>query len=565
MSESDQAARETGSPIPWERMYPGRLQWELDWLTYLGAAPKLVDEALKDGVAQVCFSWEVDGEQVELEATFPDSYPYVRPQVRLRNGATHLQRHVAPTDGTICLIGRDSRQWTPQLGLAHLVQEKLADALKGTGDEDPQAEPNEFWWNTARVDSWSYVLVDSGWELKKYDSGFLDIRYVAEPGRPPEFRALIERVLDDQKQVLAEWTGMIPAELARGKTARTRWVRTAEPLAPTPGCRDFQDLIGPSGPFGPQAGSPFAKRLFGTLYAIVHPTELIHNVIGDGWLFCLRVNKDRYFIPTFRAGATDIGNRVPSVQHLRDKTVLLVGAGAIGSFVAVDLARNGCRLLKIVEPDLVEPGNSIRWPLGASSWGVRKGEALRRFLEAEYPWCTVELCPVSIGDVGNAGRESRQLEDLFEGVDVIIDCTAHQGVTNALWHLAIRRERPMVCAWATPSVTGGVAASFDPSSGCPTCLEYAHSDGTIEPPPGHDDDTGLLQPPGCAERTFTGPSMNLEELALEVVRLTVELLHGKGDGSLVETLELVDGEGTRIPPSWRTAKLDRHPGCSCSR
>src|SRR5205814_7810394 len=140
-----------------------------------------------------------------------------------------------------------------------------------------------------------------------------------------------------------------------------------------------------------------------------------------------------YFVQTLRAGSTDIGHRVPTVRHLRDKAVALVGAGAIGAFAALELARNGCGNIRLVEPDQVEPGNSIRWPLGASAWGERKGEALQGFVEAEYPWCEVQLCRVAIGDVGNAADESTQLESILSGADVIVDCAANEGVTNTLW------------------------------------------------------------------------------------------------------------------------------------
>ena len=533
-------------------------------MSYFGASPELSEEALKRGVAEVRFSWVVEGQTIELEATFPASYPHVRPQVRLRNGAASLQRHVSPTDGTICLIGRDGRQWVPELGLARLVDEKLVEALNGTGEEDPQGEPNEFWWNTGAIKSNSYVLVDSGWDLKESKNGFLDLRYRAEGGRPPVFRAVVERILNEHKELLGDFSGMIPAELAQAPTARIKWVRTDEPLAPIDSCKDFQALIAPSGPFGPPTGTQFAKRLFGTLYAIAHPTELTHDVLSDGWLFCLLVNKDPYFIQTLRAGAADIGHRVPTVRHLRERTVALVGAGAIGAFAALELARNGCGKLRLVEYDQVEPGNSIRWPLGASAWGARKGEALQHFIESEYPWCDVQLCPVAIGDVGNAADESAQLQSVLSGADVIVDCAANEGVTNTLWQYAIDLGLPLVSAWATPTVSGGVVAKFDPASACPVCLHYAHLEGVIAPPPGHDDETGLLQPPGCAERTFTGPSMSLEEIALETVRLTVDLLAGNKEGSFIETLELVDADGARVPPRWRTARLDRHKDCRCN-
>ncbi|RWO18433.1 MAG: hypothetical protein EOS09_35065 [Mesorhizobium sp.] len=47
--------------------------------------------------------------------------------------------------------------------------------------------------------------------------------------------------------------------------------------------------------------------------------------------------------------------------------------------------------------DVVEPGNSIRWPLGTTAWGVHKTAAIKQHVEAEYLWVEVEAIHHFVG------------------------------------------------------------------------------------------------------------------------------------------------------------------------
>src|SRR6202021_371745 len=107
---------------------------------------------------------------------------------------------------------------------------------------------------------------------------------------------------------------------------------------------------------------------------------------GDGWLFTFSFGGAKAFnghgnisprvVRTLRAGLSDLASRVPRAAAMSSKTVCLVGAGALGAPLPIEFARNGIRELRLLDFDIVEPGNSIRWPLGASVWGQPKVEAL---------------------------------------------------------------------------------------------------------------------------------------------------------------------------------------------
>ncbi|TIR50617.1 MAG: ThiF family adenylyltransferase [Mesorhizobium sp.] len=316
----------------------------------------------------------------------------------------------------------------------------------------------------------------------------------------------------------------------------------------------------------------------------VQSTELSYGNTGDTYLFPLFYGPAKSFraakpgqtvtrpsliiVPTYRAGIDDIGSRVPSVGILKDKTVAVFGLGAIGAPLAMELARNGCRRLTVIDHDVVEPGNSIRWPLGTTAWGVHKTAAIKQYVEAEYPWVEVEAIHHFVGaptpSDGSAG-DHLVLPPIIEKADLVIDATASSGISRLLADRCKKAGKPLISVFGTLSLKGGIVAYYHPTSGCPTCREFAYGNGLIEKAPGSGDRSGLQQPPGCAELTFTGASFDLQELSLEAARMAVDVLSQPEDfkESLIHTLTLHDGT-KRVPPSWRVDELQSLPECGCS-
>lgn len=530
--------------------------------------------ALDKGRLVVEFIWPLEGREVELRAIYPDTYPRLRPTVQLRGDpATFPKRHCSPDEGSLCLLGRDSRQWRQQWTLADLLGHQLADALSDAGEEDPQGEPAEFWWNGHGLAD-SYCLVDSSWDIGSATQGKLRIRFNCQErlDAPPRFRALVAEVGDDTGQTLAQWSEPVPeGVLQSAREAIVPWMYVDEVLLPSDvkgQLGAFVDRLAPSAAVS-KVSADFSVQWFAVLYK----TELQEGQLGLGWLLVVAYGRRQAFqqnkaktvaiVRTYRAGAGDIAARASSFHRLRGKKAAVFGLGAIGAPLALELARNGCALLRLVDHDVVEPGNSIRWPLGASAWGASKAGSLEAFIREQYPWTRVD--PPVTHNIGVQAGDDAMLSSVLNGVDIAIDATASYGVSTVLSDYCSDRGIPLITLYASPPVTGGVVARFAPQSGCPTCLEFAHHDGSILRAPGFGDETGLTQPPGCAERTFTGASFDLQELSLEAMRLIVETLASPtSTHSEVRTLSLAT-EGQRISPAWRTDPLPRRETCSCGR
>lgn len=589
-----------GQQPRWERRYPGRFQFELNAFQRAGITPAPDFEALRIGSLVLTFEWPLDAKTtLRLRAVYPDAFPHIRPQVYLLGGlATPLVRHLNPTDGNLCLLGRDTRQWVPSWTLYKFLSKQLADAIQGTGEEDPQGEPADIWWNSLGS-AGTYCLIDSRWDLGEAYEGSLTLRLVhagtqkrisdGKMTKVPIIRAVVSQVRDAQNKVLHDWEGPFPSEFAAGaKTLRFPWVRLKETTYPEPNVgKQFDAFIDAFPRLQNIKPGNISPNLTVMLFAVAHPTEIEFGRIGIGWVFFLLFGHPNVFkartkgrrknpsptltlLPALRAGPDDIGHRVPAVRTLRDKRILVVGTGAVGAPAAVELARNRCGTLHLLDHDVVEPGNTIRWPLGASAWGTPKLEALKGFLNREYPATEVETHPHCLGQAGIRAQDlpgdDAILDAILPEVDLVLDGSASHGVTTLLAERCREARVPLISLFATPTLEGGAVVLHGAEGGCPNCLEYAWERGEIAPPPGRDNDDALTQPPGCAERTFVGAGYDLQELSLQAVRLTVETLSGDQPlASLIQTLGYVDEEGRRCPPRWRVDPLPKHPDCKCRK
>ncbi|MET3654420.1 hypothetical protein ABIC75_004158 [Dyella japonica] len=243
----------------------------------------------------------------------------------------------------------------------------------------------------------------------------------------------------------------------------------------------------------------------------------------------------------------------------------MIGTGALGAPLAIELARNGASELRLLDHDL-EPGNSIRWPLGAAVWGKYKVLALKQYIDQHYPSCQVEPFVHQLGGTQELQIDDEVLEKILRGVDLIIDASASHGINRLLWDHGQRAGLPLVHLGATPDVTGGTVVLHTPDGGCPVCLQWHREEAqaSIPSPPGADS-TDLIQPPGCTERTFKDADYDLQELSLQAMRVAVGVLSsGKTRSeSTVYTLALRDEHGGAMPPAWETSALPPPPHCPC--
>jgi adenylyltransferase/sulfurtransferase len=216
---------------------------------------------------------------------------------------------------------------------------------------------------------------------------------------------------------------------------------------------------------------------------------------------------------------------------LREASVLVVGAGALGSPVALYLAGAGIGRLGIADSDVIEPSNLPRQPLHFTpDVGRQKADSAAAKLRFLNPEVLVEPYPVRL-DAGNA-------DALVEGHDLVVDCS-----DSFATRYAVNRA---CCDAGVPLVEGGavrwsglVMAIRPGASACYRCA-------FPEPPAGGG--------PSCAEAGILGPVAGTVGAlqALEALKLLTGLGTPLTDAFL--QLDLVDASVLRVT-------VRRRPDC----
>lgn len=220
-------------------------------------------------------------------------------------------------------------------------------------------------------------------------------------------------------------------------------------------------------------------------------------------------------------------------QRLNDARVLCVGAGGLGSPLALYLAAAGIGTLGLVEFDVVDASNIQRQVLYASAdVGRPKLEAALERLAQLNPH--VQLVP----------HPERLTADnvtaIAAGYDILVDGSDNFPTRYLLNDAAVLAGKPLV--HASVFRFEGQLSVFDAARGpCYRCL-------FPEPPP-----AALV--PSCAEGGVMGmlPGILGSMQALEVVKLIL----GRGE-ALVGRLLLFDG----LAASWRELPVNKDPECA---
>ena len=145
-----------------------------------------------------------------------------------------------------------------------------------------------------------------------------------------------------------------------------------------------------------------------------------------------------------RADPSYLHNRnVPTEQKtLKNKRVLLVGAGAIGGYLAQSLCCLGAGLgskgkLTMVDHDVLKPGNIGRHLLGIDSLGHFKVSALQERFIMDFPHLSINAVADKVSNVS----------DLLTKTDIVINATGSQTASISIEKLInslADEKRPVV-------------------------------------------------------------------------------------------------------------------------
>jgi sulfur-carrier protein adenylyltransferase/sulfurtransferase len=220
-------------------------------------------------------------------------------------------------------------------------------------------------------------------------------------------------------------------------------------------------------------------------------------------------------------------------RKLKEGSVLLIGAGGLGSPLALYLAAAGVGHIGIVDFDVVDESNLQRQIAhGTSTLGVKKAESARRRIADLNPNVQVTIYDAQI--------TSENALELIRPYDVVIDGTDNFPTRYLTNDASVMLGKPNV--YGSIFRFEGQATVFHPQAGGP-CYRCLYP----EPPP-----PGLV--PSCAEGGVLGvlPGVIGTIQATEAIKL----IAGIGE-TLVGRLMLYDALSMRF----RELKLRRNPDC----
>ena len=94
--------------------------------------------------------------------------------------------------------------------------------------------------------------------------------------------------------------------------------------------------------------------------------------------------------------------KIPVKANIYDKTILILGIGAIGSNTAYLLAQFGFKNLHFVDYDIVEDSDIEKMMVYRSNYiGLKKVVALKSIIEENFPYCNCSYTSLKITDSGH--------------------------------------------------------------------------------------------------------------------------------------------------------------------
>ena len=233
--------------------------------------------------------------------------------------------------------------------------------------------------------------------------------------------------------------------------------------------------------------------------------------------------------------------RLPDVgmagqRQLETARVLIVGAGGLGSPVAMYLAAAGVGTLRIVDADVVDRSNLQRQILHADARiGIAKVDSAAIAIHALNPRTKVEALCEQV-DAGNVER-------MLEGIDVVVDGSDNFPTRYLLNDACMRLGKPLVYG-AVQRFEGQISV-FDAGRrrGHAPCYRCLYP----QPPPAD-------AVPSCSEAGVLGvlPGM----IGMLQATETIKLVLGIGE-SLAGRLLQFDARDLRF----RELHIDPDPGC----
>lgn len=591
--------------LRWCDYDPDRLIRETEAMEAAGLNPRRVDVSPADMVRfEVTFSVD-DGGDYNLVVVYPPRFSFFAPMF-LTDDSFPKGKHLSPRKD-LCLLHDSDSSWDRcTMTAASLIVERVPEVLRQHADPEKYQGPED---TVTQIDAYydyephSQILTAATPALGKTDAGTLKLK-VSISERERVFGVSLDRVVRGAVVDVSDQGGSFVDGYVMPEVITKRWLGTSGvkemkvpwirlDREPPIDIRGIEILL--AGRIDGWNKKMRANSKDGVaIAAILYPVSVANGGREYTWLFFV-VKNDRNAFKTGLRGRRNHSSpkpaymslikcdhidpctlmaRAPKLHPLSGKKVVLVGAGAIGSSLAMHLARAGVGEIGIIDPDTVSAGNCVRWSHGFSALGQFKSEFLAAEIMRNYPSVIAKAGKERFGRICKVPEGQRideqMTEDILAGADIVVDATTAESATDYLAQMSWHWGKPFIWCFGSPGGYGGLIGRAIPNSGCGcySCFMRHYDDGTIAKPNDDPEDNHNTQPVGCFDPTFRGTGMDMDAVANTAAKMVVATLCRGEDGGHqdfegnVAVVNLWDSEkNIPILPQWTMYPLAPHPDC----
>ena len=212
-------------------------------------------------------------------------------------------------------------------------------------------------------------------------------------------------------------------------------------------------------------------------------------------------------------------------ETLRSRTVLINGAGSVGSYIAEQLVRSGIGSVILIDPDTVEFANLSRTVYTASDVGSLKVDALSRRLMSISPAVRTQALPINLHDISHD-----ELSNLFTSVDFVVCAVDDRRAQLLINHWAYHHKKPSVFVGIYGGAKAGEVFLTEPPLSCYNCATQFRNEIPQEVTTQTDYGTGQL----VAEVAL---GIDIQSITAASVRMVLSRLVKDQESSLAQFVE----------------------------
>lgn len=505
---------------PWQELDPELFEDEKEALKQLGF--ELDQKELKEKNVVFNGTINVEGEEIPLHITYPSGFPLIPPSASCDR--IFYREHQTLHGGDLCLIhGPDyAGHFVSGRYIVDRAKILLNHYLKGIPiPETPEPQSMQYHFTgTAMILTPPFMR-----GIEKHDSGYCKI-FFNESFTHGVLTNLRGGKTGETKLPINKQYKHLPLIMGASIPVYALWVSVDELPPLFSSIDDFkkwlQKINFKDVNFSHAQISAEHVKTHGLIAGIYYPD-------GDKeyWLFISfnsRLTPDRrvvyyhsqYLIPN------NMFRRVKDLDHLRGKKVAVVGLGAIGSVVALELAKAGLGNIHLIDFDVVNAGNLVRHIADLRDIGTHKVNAVAKQIAIRLP--NINITPHLIKVGSGPYKELEEFFRVVEDVDLVIDATADPNTTTLINKIIVKKGKPLVCAYSAAGVLAGRIYRVIPrETACSECLGYYFEEGSFDPVP-EDAFVVAENEHGCNIPSVPGAGFDTTSIAIFATRLSVQTL-----------------------------------------